>query len=80
MLSLLVKNRDKIVFQGEVDNITSYNKSGIFDILDDHSNFISIIEKQIIFRQRGYEQQIVVDTNALIKVRENRVWIYLGIK
>ncbi len=76
---LLVKNRDKTLFEGEVDNVSSYNKKGIFDILLDHSNFISLLEKTIVIRSKGQEQEIPVD-NGIVKVRGNKIYIYLGIK
>ena len=79
MPHLLVKNRDKIVFEGEVDNISSYNKIGLFDVLLDHSNFISIVEKQIIIIQNGARKEIPVD-NGLLKVKGNNIFVYLGVK
>ena len=79
MQHLIVKNREGIVFEGDVDNITSYNKVGVFDILQDHANFISVVEKKIIFQQRGATREITLD-NGLLKARENNVWLYLGIK
>ena len=45
---LIVKDRDKTDFEGEVESVSSYNKKGLFDILIDHAQFISIIEKKII--------------------------------
>lgn len=79
MIHLIIKNRDQILFDSDVENITSYNKKGTFDILLDHANFISVLDKQIIVKQRGSTRQFTVD-NGLVKVRENKVWIYLGIK
>ena len=78
-MQLVVKNRDRIVFQGEVDTVTSYNKKGTFNILKDHANFISVIEKKLIYKRKGSTQEMLVD-NALLKVRENKVFVYLGIK
>lgn len=78
-MELIVKSREKIVFQGEVDNVSSYNKIGLFNILKDHSNFISVVEKKLIIKQKGATQEIPVD-HALMKVRENKVYVYLGIK
>lgn len=78
-MNLIVKNRDKVIFSGEVDTITSYNKVGLFNVLQDHSNFISIINKKIIYTQRGSTQEIEFD-NALLKVKENKIQVYVGIK
>jgi F0F1-type ATP synthase epsilon subunit len=77
---LLVKNRDKTLFNGTIENVSSYNKIGLFNILVDHSNFISIIEKQIIIAQSGGRQQVITLANGLLKVRENKIFIYLGVK
>lgn len=78
-MQLIVKSREKIIFQGEVDNITSYNKMGIFNVLMDHSNFISVIQDRLIITQRGSRQEIPVE-NALLKVRENKIYVYVGVK
>lgn len=76
---LIVKNRDKTLYEGDVDTISSYNKKGLFDILLNHSNFISLLEKTIIVRKNNHQEQIEVD-NGILKVRENKIFIYLGIK
>ncbi|CAN5323712.1 hypothetical protein BH10PAT1_BH10PAT1_1880 [soil metagenome] len=76
---LIVKSRDKTLFEGTAENITSYNKVGIFNILLDHSNFITIIEKKIIFNDRGTTKEIIVD-NGLVKVRNNKIYVYIGVK
>lgn len=76
---LLVKNRDGTVFEGDVDSVSTYNRKGIYDVLTDHANFISVIEKQILVRKNGAVQEIPVD-NGLIKVTENKIHIYLDLK
>ena len=40
---LLVKSREGILYQGEVESMTSFNEKGEFDILSRHANFISLI-------------------------------------
>jgi F0F1-type ATP synthase epsilon subunit len=79
MLYLIIKNRDKVVFEGNVNTVSSYNKSGLFNILSDHSNFISIIEKKIVINQGGATEEMDI-SNGLLKVKDNKIWIYLGIK
>lgn len=79
MIHLIIKNRDQVLFESDVDNISSYNKKGTLDILQDHANFISILQKQILVKQRGSTREFAVE-NALVKVVANKVWIYLGIK
>lgn len=76
---LIVKNREKTIFEGDIENISSYNKKGLFDILLDHSNFISIAQEKIILRQKSGKLEEIPLDNALVKVRENKIYIYLGI-
>lgn len=78
-MELIVKSREKVIFRGEVDNVSSYNKIGLFNILKNHSNFISIIEKKLAFKQMGATQEIPVE-HALMKVTANKVFVYQGIK
>lgn len=79
MIHLTIKNRTQILFEGDVENISSYNKIGTIDILTDHANFISVIQKRVIFRQLGSTREIEIE-NALVKVKANRVSVYVGVK
>ncbi len=76
---LIVKNRDKTLFSGEVETISSYNKKGLFDVELDHSNFITILEKSLVLRQKGKNQEIPIN-NAIMKVKGNKINIYVGVK
>ncbi len=59
--------------------ITSYNEVGTFDVLPEHANFISLIQKSLIIHElRGSKNEIKFDV-ALLRVSENKVEIYLGI-
>lgn len=80
MINVIIKDPLKTIFEGEARSLTSHNKTGKFDILTDHENFIAIIEKYIIIRPRsGSEQYFQID-NGVIKAKGNQVKIYLGIK
>lgn len=78
-MKLIVKNREKTIYEGEVDTVTSYNKVGIFNVLQDHANFISIVQKKILLQKRGSTEEIVVE-NGLMKVKNNEVKVYVGVK
>jgi F0F1-type ATP synthase epsilon subunit len=79
VFNLIILSREGIVFQNTVSSISSYNSSGYFDVLAQHANFISLIQKEIIVRNvEGIENKIPI-SNALIKVIQNNVKIYLGI-
>ncbi len=78
-LSLIVRDRAGIIFEGEVDAISSYNESGPFDVLPLHTNFISLIQKMLsIHRKEKVLQKVRVGSGVLF-VHENKVEVYLGI-
>ncbi|OGM27970.1 hypothetical protein A2962_03555 [Candidatus Woesebacteria bacterium RIFCSPLOWO2_01_FULL_39_61] len=77
---LLVRAREGIIFEGDVDSVTSFNEDGKFDVLAQHANFISLIQKSLtIIEHDGKVTEIPVD-NALLRTRENKVEVYLGIQ
>lgn len=78
---LKVASREGIVFEGDVDSVSSYNEKGKFDVLASHANFISLVKKGVTVREneKSGPKEIAFD-NALIRVRENNVEVYLGIE
>lgn len=80
IFNLTISSREGTVFQGQVQSITSYNEKGKFDVLAEHANFISLIKDSIILIDlKGKKQEIKIN-NALLKVHQNIVKIYLGIE
>lgn len=77
---LKVIGREGILFQSQVNSITSYNPQGKFDVLAEHANFISLIEKELaVVDAQGKKTQFSFKL-ALMKVFENEVKVYLGIE
>lgn len=78
---LKVASREGVIFEGDVDSITSYNEKGKFDVLAEHENFISLVKKSLIVRSVGEDvnKELAFD-NALMRVRENNVEVYLGVE
>lgn len=80
ILKVKVRDRNKILFDGESTGLTSRNARGTFDVLQNHANFISLIEGMLyIHRKEAPDVEIPVN-NAIIKVKENTVEIYIGVK
>jgi F0F1-type ATP synthase epsilon subunit len=46
-IKLTVRDAENIIFQGEVDRISSFNEVGRFDVYPKHANFISIKRQQL---------------------------------
>jgi F0F1-type ATP synthase epsilon subunit len=78
-LTLTVKDRNSVIFSGDVLSITSYNDAGKFDVLSKHANFISLIKKDIEIRLKTGETKVFEIGNGILKVQDNLVNIYLGI-
>lgn len=79
MINLIVKNNQGIVFQGEVTNITCYNKKGIFNILQDHANMITLVDASLLINQNGQMKEIAIN-NGILKNLGNKTVVYIGVK
>ena len=78
-LHILVRNRERIFFDGPAKAVTSYNAKGKFDILEEHVNFISIISKGVtIYKEDNSVQEFKITTGVL-KVSRNAIEVFLGI-
>lgn len=79
LLSLTVRSREGVIFEGEVKAISSKNKIGFFDILPQHANFITLIEENLqVIRSPQKKQNFPVKT-GLLKTWENEVSVFLDV-
>ena len=79
-IHLRVLTRGELLYEGEVNSLSSINESGKFDVLPKHANFISLIKNHLIIReQTGDERQIKVE-QGILRVFQGRANVYLGIK
>ena len=78
-LVLIVRDRAGVIFEGEVDAVSSYNESGPFDVLPLHTNFISLIQKMLSIHRKEKVLQRVRVGSGVLSVHENKVEVYLGI-
>jgi len=79
MLKLMIRNRDKELYREDVESITSFNKMGRFDVLREHANFITLVERELIYRDKNGDEHRIPVTNGIMKVRSNNVNVFLGI-
>ncbi|KKQ97637.1 MAG: ATP synthase epsilon chain [Candidatus Woesebacteria bacterium GW2011_GWB1_39_12] len=78
---LKVVSREGVIYEEDVDSITSYNEVGKFDVLASHANFISLISKGLIIRQEPRNPLKKIDfDHALLRVRENNVEVFIGVE
>lgn len=78
-ITIVVRDAENILFDGEVDRISSFNEVGRFDIYPRHANFISIIRKQLtLYRNHKIVKDLKIE-QAVLKVKDDNVGIFLGI-
>ena len=79
-LSLKVVERDKTVYENIIVSVTSYNDKGKFDILPSHANFISLIKDKLEIIELGNLKKDIPLKDGVLKVEDNKVSVYLGVK
>ncbi len=80
LIDLFVRSRDQVLYEGKVRTITSKNKKGEFAVLPLHANFISLLEESLILTDEHGDKKNIPVFNGVLKVRQNRVEVYVGIK
>ncbi len=78
-IKVVVRERSSLFFEGECMAVSSINKVGLFDILADHANFISIIESKLTLHFSKDSKKEFDITSGIIRAKENNVEVYLGI-
>jgi F0F1-type ATP synthase epsilon subunit len=74
-----VRNRTQLLFDDDVTAVTSKNDTGIFDVLPEHANFISLITSPLVLRKLDGQNQEIPFTNGIIKVKDNAVYCYIDL-
>jgi len=80
LIKVQILNTEDMIFEGEVDRISSFNEVGAFDVYPMHANFISIIgEKLALYNQHKIVKEVEFE-KAVMKVRQDIVFIFLGME
>lgn len=75
-----VVSRTGVVWEGEGSSCSLINSSGPFDILSEHTQFITQIQDSITVRDGDKDiWRYPLDSSALCRVKSNLVEIWLGI-
>ncbi len=77
-IHVVIKDKGRIYFEGDVFALSSYNEKGLFDVLPFHENFISLIKNKIILHSSGENKEMKID-GGLLKTNGNKVSVYLGV-
>jgi F0F1-type ATP synthase epsilon subunit len=79
-LMLTVRNREQVLINEEVKSLTSYNDKGIFDVLPEHTNFISLIHRFLAVRRLNGETLQIKLENGIMRVYKEKIDVFLGLK
>lgn len=76
-IKTVIRKKDGVVFEGEVDSLSSTNEVGPFDILPEHAHFVGLIQQFVIIRKDKSEKKWDIDRGILC-VNDEGIEVYLG--
>ena len=79
-LTVVVRNKDKVLYSGQAYAVTAVNEKGNFDILAEHENFITIIKEKVIIHPTLKENKEIQIENGIIRVYKDKVYVYVNFK
>lgn len=75
-----VRDTENLLYEGEIDRISSFNEMGPFDIYPMHANFISILHQELALYLNGQIVKELKFEQAVMKVKQDVAHIFLGIE
>lgn len=79
-IKVIVRDTQNVLFEGEVERISSFNEVGKFDVYPMHANFISIIHQELALYHSNEKIKEMKIEQAVMKVKADVVHIFLGIE
>lgn len=79
-LTVVIRNKDKILYSGQAYAVTCVNDRGVFDILPQHESFISLIKDKVTVRKSPREKQEIQIENGILRNYKDKVYIYVNFK
>lgn len=78
ILTVIVRNKDKVLYSGQAFAVTTVNEKGTFDILAQHENFITLIKDKVIVRTTPKVSNEIKIENGVARVYKDKVYIYVN--
>lgn len=79
-LTVVIRNKDKLLYQGNPFAVTFVNDRGNFDVLPGHENFISLIKEKVTIHQTKKENQEIQIDNGIARIHKDKVYVYVNFK
>jgi len=80
ILTVIIRNKEKVLYSGQAFAITSINDKGPFDILAQHESFISLIKSKVIIRTTPKENTEIQIENGILRAYKDKVYVYVNFK
>jgi F0F1-type ATP synthase epsilon subunit len=78
VIYLVITSPSGVVWEGNVDSISSKNSEGFFDILPDHARFISLVSGHRIFIELSSStKKEFLFQSAVLFFEDNKATIYV---
>lgn len=79
-LDVTIVTPEEVLFEGKAQSVSCHNPNGSFDVLYEHTNFMSMIDKEItIIEPNGNTRNFPIE-QALIQVKSNEVTVLVNIQ
>jgi F0F1-type ATP synthase epsilon subunit len=78
-IEVIVRSRSKTYFDGKAKAITSTNETGVFDVLPQHANFITMIQDFVTIVLPDNKEQKFEIKAGVMQVIQNKADIYLTV-
>lgn len=75
-IKLVIRSREKTLFEGNVHAVSSFNRVGPFDVLPFHAHFISVIQQGISFQTDSESKSFEFNTGVM-RVADNVIKVFL---
>jgi F0F1-type ATP synthase epsilon subunit len=79
-LTIVVRNKEKILFDGQAQAFSSVNDRGPFDILVQHENFITLIKNEIVIHITPKEKKEIQIENGIARAYNDKISVYVNFK
>ena len=77
---VVIRDLENVIFEGEVDRLSSFNEVGPFDVYPMHANFISIIHQKVALYNHHVKIKELPLEQAVLKVKQDTLQVFMGIE
>lgn len=78
MLSVTVRDREGVKFDGTAEVMSSVNSVGPFDVLAGHSNFISLIRKRVTIVETGGKKTEFNLESGVVHILKDKCLVFIN--